>query len=63
MISTKIDSIHCTEDFTLAVFNTEVNHWQFRVIHSTGAVSGERSIYYTKLAAERAGRKWIKQLI
>jgi hypothetical protein len=63
MISAKIDSIHCTQDFTLAVFNTEVNHWQFRVIHSTGAVSGERNIYYTKLAAERAGRKLIQQAV
>ncbi|NJL65057.1 MAG: hypothetical protein HC903_28770 [Methylacidiphilales bacterium] len=63
MINARIDSIHCTQDFTLAVFNTEVNHWQFRVIYSTGAVYGERNIYYTKLAAERAGRKWIQQLI
>ena len=46
---------------TLIVFYTETNCWQFRVISSDGAASGERKLYYTPEAAERAGRNWIGQ--
>jgi hypothetical protein len=45
---------------TLIVFYTESHCWQFRVISSGGVVFGERKLYYSAEAAERAGRDWIK---
>ena len=41
---------------TLIVFYTEAHCWQFRVISSGVAASGERKLYYSAEAAERAGR-------
>jgi len=43
------------------VFFTEVHCWQFRVISSGGAVFGERKLYYSAEAAEKAGREGIAQ--
>ena len=43
----------------LVVFYTEAHCWQFRVISPGGAVFGERKIYYTPEAAEKAGREWV----
>jgi hypothetical protein len=63
MNTTKIQYILCTQDFTFTVFRTDINHWQFRVISSSGAVYGECRHYNTLVAAERAGREWIQQAI
>ncbi len=49
------------QGMTLLVFHTEAHCWQFRVISSGGAVFGERKLYYTPEAAEKAGRDWIVQ--
>ncbi len=59
MTQTKIHLIVGFRDTTLIVFYTEAHCWQFRVISSGGAVFGERKIYYTAEAAEKAGREWI----
>lgn len=34
---------------------------QFRVISPDGAMFGERKIYYTAEAAEKAGQEWIEK--
>ncbi|MDM9383848.1 hypothetical protein QUB80_24490 [Chlorogloeopsis sp. ULAP01] len=47
------------EKFTLIVFYTEDDEWQFRVLSGGGAVFGERKLYYSAHAAEKAGREWI----
>lgn len=44
-------------DVTLLVFYTEADCWQFRLISVGGAVFGERKLYYTPEAAEKAGRE------
>ncbi|MCS6283682.1 MAG: hypothetical protein HUM72_24455, partial [Dolichospermum sp.] len=44
---------------TLLVFYTEAHCWQFRLISAGGEVFGERKLYYTPEAAEKAGREWI----
>jgi len=44
---------------TMIVFYTDAHCWQFRVISPGGAVFGERKIYYSAEAAEKAGREWI----
>ena len=46
------------ENLTLLVFHTEAMEWQFRVISSAGEVFGERKLYYTPEAAEKAAREW-----
>ena len=46
---------------TLLVFYTEADCWQFRLISAGGEVFGERKLYYTPEAAEKAGREWIYQ--
>ncbi|MGB6299535.1 MAG: hypothetical protein WBF90_25625 [Rivularia sp. (in: cyanobacteria)] len=47
------------ESLTLLVFHTEVMEWQFRIISSGGEVFGERKLYYTAEAAEKAAREWL----
>ncbi|MBW4564752.1 MAG: hypothetical protein KME32_27235 [Mojavia pulchra JT2-VF2] len=47
------------QNFILLVFYTEENSWQFRVVSPGGTVFGERRLYYTPEAAEKAGREWI----
>ncbi|GAC1493692.1 MAG: hypothetical protein NVS2B14_06960 [Chamaesiphon sp.] len=44
---------------TLMVFYTQAHCWQFRVLTSVGGVIGEKKIYYTPQAAEKAGREWV----
>lgn len=61
MITIKIHSIVGIQNFTLLVFYTEADGWQFRLISAGGAVFGERKLYYTPSAAEKAGREWIEQ--
>lgn len=59
--------MHCTMNnttvhligYTMVVFYTDAHCWQFRVISPGGAVFGERKIYYTAEAVEKAGREWI----
>ncbi|MCS6283771.1 MAG: hypothetical protein HUM72_24950 [Dolichospermum sp.] len=48
-------------NITLLVFYTEAHCWQFRLISAGGEVFGERKLYYTPEAAEKAGREWIYQ--
>lgn len=55
-----IHLVSSIQNVTLIVFYTESHCWQFRVISSGGVVFGERKLYYTPEAAERAGRDWIK---
>ena len=59
MTQTKVHLIVGVQSTTLIVFYTEAHCWQFRVVSSGGAVFGERKIYYTSEAAEKAGREWI----
>lgn len=61
MITTKIHSVVSIQNFTLLVFYTEADCWQFRLISAGGAVFGEGKLYYTPEAAEKAGREWIGQ--
>ncbi len=61
MTQTTIHLIAGIHGFTLLVFFTEVHCWQFRVISSGGAVFGERKLYYSAEAAEKAGREGIAQ--
>lgn len=58
---TKIDSVTIINHVTLLVFYTEAHCWQFRLITAGGEVFGERKLYYTPEAAEKAGREWIFQ--
>ena len=61
MTQTIVHSVIGIFGVTLIVFYTEAHCWQFRVISSDGAASGERKLYYTPEAAEKAGRDWIRQ--
>ncbi|MBD2303003.1 hypothetical protein [Nostoc sp. FACHB-190] len=61
MTTTKIHLVVGIHNVTLLVFYTEADCWQFRLISSGGAVFGERKLYYTPEAAEKAGREWIGQ--
>ncbi|MEI6445740.1 MAG: hypothetical protein WCO29_22075 [Nostocales cyanobacterium ELA583] len=56
---TKIDSVTIINNVTLLVFYTEADCWQFRLISAGGEVFGERKLYYSPEAAEKAGREWI----
>lgn len=60
-MSTKVHLVAGIGDVTLLVFYTESHCWQFRLISSGGEVFGERKLYYTPEAAEKAGREWIYQ--
>jgi hypothetical protein len=46
------------QDLILLVYYSDAWAWQFRVI-SGSEVFGERKIYYSAEAAEKAGRDWI----
>lgn len=59
MTQTTIYLVASIQSVTLLVFYTESHCWQFRLISSGGAVFGERKIYYSPEAAEKAGRDWI----
>ena len=61
MSEATIHQVFVIQNATLLVFYTEAHCWQFRVISSGGAVFGERKLYYTPEAAEKAGRDWIAQ--
>ena len=61
MSTTIVHQIIDIQGTTLVVFYTEAHCWQFRVISSGGAVFGERRLYYTPEASEKAGRDWIAQ--
>lgn len=61
MTKTTIHQVVGIQDVTLLVFYSEAHCWQFRLISSQGTVFGERKLYYTPEAAERAGRDWIAQ--
>ncbi|AFW97175.1 hypothetical protein ANA_P10005 (plasmid) [Anabaena sp. 90] len=56
---TKVDSVTIINNVTLLVFYTESDCWQFRLITTGGEVFGERKLYYSPEAAEKAGREWI----
>lgn len=57
----KVHLVTIIENVTLLVFYTETHCWQFRLISAGGEVFGERKLYYTAEAAEKAGREWIEQ--
>ncbi len=46
---------------TLMVFYTEAHCWQFRLISNSGAVFGEKKLYYSAEAALKAKLEWIAQ--
>ena len=56
---TKIHTLTTTPLGILLVFYTDSGCWQFRVLSSGGGVFGEKKLYYTAEAAERAGREWV----
>ncbi|AFY51296.1 hypothetical protein Nos7524_5606 (plasmid) [Nostoc sp. PCC 7524] len=58
MTTTKIHLIVGIHHATLLVYS-QANCWQFRLISPSGAVFGERKLYYTPEAAEKMGREWI----
>jgi hypothetical protein len=59
MSKTTVGSVVAIDKYILIVFYTDARCWQFRVIGFGGVVYGERRIYYTAEAAEKAGREWI----
>lgn len=59
MTKTTVHLVIGIQNFILLVFPTEAQCWQFRVISAGGAVFGERQLYYSPEAAEKAGRDWI----
>ncbi|MBD2664759.1 hypothetical protein B6N60_04023 [Richelia sinica FACHB-800] len=61
MFTVKIHLIVGIGDVILLVFYTESDCWQFRLITAGGSVFGERRLYFTPEAAEKAGREWIYQ--
>ncbi|MBD2300757.1 hypothetical protein BCD64_22290 [Nostoc sp. MBR 210] len=61
MTTTKIHLAVAIHQMILLVFYTEIDCWQFRLISPGGAVFGERKLYFTPEAAEKAGREWIQQ--
>ncbi len=60
-MSTKVHLVAGIKNVILLVFYTEAHCWQFRLISAGGSVFGERRLYYTPEAAEKAGREWITQ--
>ncbi|HLO87986.1 MAG TPA: hypothetical protein VK203_23695 [Nostocaceae cyanobacterium] len=60
-MSIKVHTLIAIQDMILLVFYTEANCWQFRIISAGGSVFGEKRIYYTPEAAEKAGRDWLGQ--
>lgn len=60
MTSTRIHLLVSDRRFILLVFYCEEQQvWQFRVLSGV-SVFGERKIYYTAEAAEKAAREWIE---
>jgi hypothetical protein len=56
----RIHSLVSIGDSLLLVYYSDARAWQFRVI-SSNAVFGERKLYYSPEAAEKAGREWISR--
>jgi hypothetical protein len=61
MTKTTVHLVTSIQNVTLMVFHTDAHCWQFRVVSPGGAVFGERKIYYSAEAAEKAGREWIEK--
>ncbi|MBD2418243.1 hypothetical protein H6G54_11115 [Anabaena cylindrica FACHB-243] len=62
MSTTKVHLLISINDLILLVFYSESDCWQFRLISSGCEVLfGERKLYYTPEAAEKAGREWVYQ--
>lgn len=59
MTQTTVHLVIGIENLTLLVYYTEAMEWQFRIISSGGEVFGERKLYYTAEAAEKAAREWL----
>jgi hypothetical protein len=59
MTNDKIHAVININGYTLIVFYTNAQCWQFRVISPGGSVYGEEKIYYSADAAEAAGREWV----
>ncbi|MBW4608187.1 MAG: hypothetical protein KME22_13435 [Hassallia sp. WJT32-NPBG1] len=61
MTKTTVHLVTSIQNCTLMVFHTDAHCWEFRVVSPGGAVFGERKIYYSAEAAEKAGREWIEK--
>jgi hypothetical protein len=60
MTPTTVHQVISINRFILVVFYTESHCWQFRIMGAAGVVCGERKLYFTPEAAEKAGREWIE---
>ena len=60
MTQTTVHLVVGIRNLTLLVFYTQAMEWQFRVISSHGEIFGEKKLYYTPEAAEKAGREWVE---
>lgn len=58
MTQIRIHSLTSIQGYILLVFYSDAHAWQFRVI-SGSAVFGERKLYYSAEAAQKAGREWL----
>jgi hypothetical protein len=62
MSTTKIHLLVGIHNVTLTVFYSEQeDYWQFRLLSPGGEVFGDRKIYFSPEAAEKAAREWIQQ--
>jgi hypothetical protein len=59
MSTTKIHLLTFTPLGILAVYFTNGDCWQFRVLTYEGNVFGSQKLCYTVQAAEKAGREWV----
>jgi len=61
MTQTTIHLVVGIQNITLLIFYTEAQCWQFRVVSDRGEIFGERKLYYSAEAAEKAARDWSGQ--
>ncbi|MBV9386393.1 MAG: hypothetical protein JOZ78_08195 [Chroococcidiopsidaceae cyanobacterium CP_BM_ER_R8_30] len=60
MSRTTIHQVIGIREFILVVFyTTDADCWEFRLVSASGVVFGERKIYYTPRAAEKAAQDWL----
>lgn len=52
--------VHNLFSVAILVFYNETWEWQFRIINGS-AVFGERKLYFSPQAAEKAAREWINR--
>lgn len=59
MTETRIHLLTSIHGFILLVFYSDQEQWQFRII-SGSVIFGERKLYFSATAAQKAGREWIE---